>query len=96
MADGPDPSDDEATSEPLADTVDKSLGLETLLGDASGDHSSEATPEDVDNEESKGGAGFELHNGLLALGAGIVSLGFSVRHSTCIFVIKIITVPAKI
>ena len=76
MADGPDPSDDEATSEPLADSVKESV-LVVLLADTGREHGAESGPEDVEDEHGEGGAGFELHNGLLALGARIVSLSFS-------------------
>ena len=57
MADGPDPADEETTSEPLADTVHEGVGLETFLGHASGEHGAHAGPQDVDDEEGKSSAG---------------------------------------
>ena len=71
MADGPDPADEETTSEPLGDTVHEGVGMDRFLAHASGEHGAEAGPPDVEDEEGESGAGRELHNGLLALSAGI-------------------------
>ena len=54
VADGPDPSDDEATSEPLADSVKESV-LVVLLADTGREHGAESGPEDVEDEHGETG-----------------------------------------
>ena len=71
MHDGPDPSDDDTSGEPLDDTPDEGILVELLAG-AGGDHGSKTSPEDVHDEEGEGAARVERDNGLLALGAAVI------------------------
>ena len=53
LDDRPDPADDDDGKEPLEDTMAKSVALEFVTG-ASGDHSAEAGPDDVEDQAHNG------------------------------------------
>ena len=61
--DGPDPTNNAVGSDPLEQTAEDAL-LDVLLGDAAGDHSSDATErEDGKNEEDEAHGFVELDGG---------------------------------